>query len=84
MGAEVIKIERPRTGDIARGRTPFITDDEGNRISSRFLGINRNKKSVSIDLRNPRCKEAFEKLVAVSDVLVDNWGRGPSGGWGWI
>ena len=76
MGAEVIKIERPRTGDIARGRTPFITDEDGNRMSSRFLGINRNKKSVSIDLRNPRCKEAFEKLVSESDVLVDNWGSG--------
>ena len=76
MGAEVIKIERPRTGDIARGRHPFITDDEGNRMSSRFLGVNRNKKSVSIDLRNPRCKQAFESLVAASDVLVDNWGAG--------
>ena len=76
MGAEVIKIERPRTGDIARGRLPMVTDDDGNRISSRFLGINRNKKSVSIDLRNARCKEAFEKMVAESDVLVDNWGSG--------
>ena len=76
MGAEVIKIERPRTGDIARGRTPFVTDSQGNRMSSRFLGINRNKKSVSIDLRNPRCKQAFEKMVAESDVLVDNWGSG--------
>ena len=76
MGAEVIKIERPRTGDIARGRTPFITDDDGNRMSSRFLGVNRNKKSVSIDLRNPRCRQAFENLVAASDVLVDNWGSG--------
>ena len=76
MGAEVIKIERPRTGDIARGRTPFVTDSQGNRMSSRFLGINRNKKSVSIDLRHPRCKQAFEKMVAESGVLVDNWGSG--------
>ena len=76
MGAEVIKIERPRTGDIARGRTPFVTDADGNRMSSRFLGVNRNKKSVSIDLRHPRCKEAFESLVAASDILVDNWGSG--------
>ena len=76
MGAEVIKIERPRTGDVARGRHPMISDEEGNRISSRFLGVNRNKKSVSIDLRNPRCKLAFEELVRASDVLVDNWGSG--------
>ena len=76
MGAEVIKIERPGTGDQARDRAPFIEAKDGRRISSRFLGVNRNKKSVSIDLRNPRCKSAFEELVRNSDVLVDNWGSG--------
>ena len=54
----------------------MISDADGNRVSSRFLGVNRNKKSVSIDLRNPRCKLAFEELVRASDVLVDNWGSG--------
>ena len=74
MGAEVIKIERPRTGDLARGRGPFIKGEDGREISSRYLGINRNKKSVTLDLRNARCKEAFEALVRESDVLIDNWG----------
>ena len=76
MGAEVIKIERPRTGDLARGRGPFIEDAEAGQISSRFLGVNRNKKSVTLDLRNATCKAAFESLVANSDVLLDNWGPG--------
>ena len=76
MGAEVIKIERPRTGDAARGRMPFITNSDGQQVSSRFLGINRNKKSVTLDLRNPLCKTAFANLVANSDVLLDNWGPG--------
>ena len=76
MGAEVIKIERPRTGDLARGRGPFIGDAESGQISSRFLGVNRNKKSVTLDLRNATCKAAFENLVANSDVLLDNWGPG--------
>ena len=76
MGAEVIKIERPRTGDLARGREPFIGDAETGQVSSRFLGVNRNKKSVTLDLRNPVCKTAFENLVANSDVLLDNWGPG--------
>ena len=76
MGAEVIKIERPRTGDAARGRMPFIEREDGRRISSRFLGVNRNKKSVTLDLRNAVCKGSFEKLVANSDVLLDNWGPG--------
>ena len=76
MGADVIKIERPGTGDLARARGPFIKSEDGRETSSRFLGVNRNKRSVSIDLRNPRCKEAFEELVRNSDVLVDNWGSG--------
>lgn len=76
MGAEVIKIERPRTGDLARGRGPFIGDADSGQISSRFLGVNRNKKSVTLDLRNAMCKSAFESLVANSDVLLDNWGPG--------
>ena len=76
MGAEVIKIERPRTGDLARGRGPFIGNGESGQISSRFLGVNRNKKSVTLDLRNATCKAAFESLVANSDVLLDNWGPG--------
>ncbi len=76
MGADVIKIERPGTGDLARARGPFIKTEDGRETSSRFLGVNRNKRSVSIDLRNPRCKEVFEELVRNSDVLVDNWGSG--------
>jgi len=76
MGADVIKIERPGSGDLSRGRGPFIKAEDGRETSSRFLGVNRNKKSVSIDLRNARCKTAFEELVRNSDVLVDNWGSG--------
>ena len=76
MGAEVIKIERPGSGDNARERGPFIEGPEGQRVSSRYLGINRNKKSVAMDLREPRCKRAFESMVRVSDVLLDNWGPG--------
>ena len=77
MGAEVIKIERPRTGDLARGRGPYVTANDGaERVSSRYLGVNRNKQSVTLDLRNSRCKAAFESLVQASDVLLDNWGPG--------
>ncbi len=76
MGAEVIKIERPRTGDLSRDRGPFVQGAEGEQVSSRFLGINRNKKSVTLDLRNSGCKQAFENLVRASDVLLDNWGPG--------
>ena len=76
MGAEVIKIERPGVGERGRSNGPFIDGPEGQRVSSRYLGLNRNKKSVSIDLRDPRCKHAFESMVAESDILLDNWGPG--------
>ena len=85
MGAEVIKVERPGSGDLARGRSPYVNAaanlDTGNGespapVSARYLGVNRNKKSVTLDLRHPRCKAAFEQLVQASDVLLDNWGPG--------
>jgi len=82
MGADVIKIERPGTGDLVRSRGPFIKSKDGREVSSRFLGVNRNKKSVAIDLRNPRCKTAFEELVRNSDVLLEIRGaRPPSKSW---
>ena len=76
MGAEVIKIERPRTGERARINTPFIDLENGERVSARYLGVNRNKKSVTLDLRDSRCKAAFENMVRESDILLDNWGPG--------
>ena len=76
MGAEVIKIERPGVGERGRGNGPFIHNDAGESISARYLGLNRNKKSVALDLRDPRCKAAFERMVKESDILLDNWGPG--------
>ncbi|MBM3942274.1 MAG: CoA transferase [SAR202 cluster bacterium] len=76
MGAEVIKLERPKTGDRARANHPFVHGANGQQVSARYLGVNRNKKSVTLDLRDPRGRRAFENLVNVSDVLLDNWGPG--------
>ena len=76
MGAEVIKIERPGVGERGRSNGPFIEGSYGGRVSARYLGLNRNKKSVTLDLRDPRCKAAFERIVKESDVLLDNWGPG--------
>ena len=76
MGAEVIKIERPQGGERARLNDPFVSSEDGRQVSARFLAINRNKKSVTLDLRQPRGREIFERLAAVSDVLLDNWGPG--------
>ena len=75
-GAEVIKIERPGAGETLRNIRPLITYAPGYEVGARFLYMNRNKSSTTLDLRHPRGKAVFEELVKVSDVVVDNWGPG--------
>ena len=76
LGAEVIKVERPGVGERGRSNGPFVEKGNGRRASARYLGLNRNKKSVTLDLRDPRCKNTLLTMVRVSDVLLDNWGPG--------
>jgi crotonobetainyl-CoA:carnitine CoA-transferase CaiB-like acyl-CoA transferase len=72
MGAEVIKIEHPEGGDDTRS---FLHPNfEG--ISTYFLTVNRNKKSVALDLKAPAGKAAFLKLVERADVVVENYRTG--------
>ena len=75
MGAEVIKIEDPRAGgDVGRYVPPFQTGED----SLFFETFNRGKRSVSLDLRNPAGREAFEELVRHCDVVFSNLrGDGP-------
>lgn len=72
MGADVMKIERPDGGDDTRGFGPPYLNGE----SAVFLSINRNKKSVTLNLKHPEGKTIFTKLVAQADVLVENFRPG--------
>ena len=67
LGAEIIKIEQPGVGDMSRRIGPHFLGGE----SAYYLNFNRNKKSVTIDLRTPRGREVCHRLVAVSDVVFD-------------
>jgi crotonobetainyl-CoA:carnitine CoA-transferase CaiB-like acyl-CoA transferase len=69
LGAEVIKIEQPGAGDASRRLGPYFLNGE----SAYFLGFNRNKKSVTLNLRAEDGLEAFYRLVRVSDVVLDNF-----------
>ena len=67
LGADVIKIEHPETGDTARSHS---------NNGSTFFSFNRNKKYLALDLRKPGGKKIFEQLVARSDVVFDNFAPG--------
>ncbi|MFD8235467.1 CaiB/BaiF CoA transferase family protein [Streptomyces sp. NPDC059696] len=73
LGAEVVKVERPGTGDETRQWRP-PTDEHG--TSTYFLGVNRNKRSVALDLSDETDRERARALVAASDVLVENFRPG--------
>jgi crotonobetainyl-CoA:carnitine CoA-transferase CaiB-like acyl-CoA transferase len=67
LGADVIKVENPEGGDMSRQGGPFV-DGEG----ANFLRINRNKRSLALDLKSEAGKEIFRKLIAQADIVVEN------------
>ncbi len=69
MGARIIKIEQPGKGDDTRGWGPPFLDGE----SAYFLSINRNKESVTLDFKQPAGRAILERLIAKSDVLIENF-----------
>ena len=77
-GAEVIKVEPPQGDETRTWGPPF--DKEG--ISAYFAGINRNKRTIALDLSNPEGREVLLKLLAEADVLIDNFKTGTMEKWG--
>jgi len=72
LGADVIKIERPGEGDDTRAFAPPFQGDQ----AAYFLSVNRNKKSVTLDLKSAEGKELLWRLIEKSDVLVENFRPG--------
>ena len=70
-GAEVIKIEQPKIGDYIRWRKPGI-----NGIGARHLTINRNKKSIELNLKSEEGKEIFKKMASEADVIIESFRPG--------
>jgi crotonobetainyl-CoA:carnitine CoA-transferase CaiB-like acyl-CoA transferase len=71
LGADVIKIEKPGTGDDTRGFAPPAMP--GTTESAYFAGVNRNKKSVTLDIATPQGQDIAKKLIAQCDILVENF-----------
>ncbi len=70
-GADVIKIERPGSGDPRRAMPPFAERD-GKRKAAGFMSYNRNKKSLVLNIRSAGGQEVFRRLAATADVVVEN------------
>jgi crotonobetainyl-CoA:carnitine CoA-transferase CaiB-like acyl-CoA transferase len=74
LGAEVIKIERPGVGDQTRRMPPHFIGKK--KQSAYFLAINRNKKSLTLDLKSPEGKKIFYELTKKADVVINNFTPG--------
>jgi crotonobetainyl-CoA:carnitine CoA-transferase CaiB-like acyl-CoA transferase len=74
LGADVIKVENPDGGDTARDSAPFLEGE-----SSPFIRLNRNKRSLAMNLKAPEGKELFRQLVQGADVVVENLRPGTMG-----
>ncbi len=83
LGARVIKVERPGTGDLCR--TLYLSDTEIGGTNSLFHAINRNKESFTADLRDPADRAMLRRLVAQADVMIQNFRPGviERQGFGW-
>ena len=79
LGARVIKVETPGSGDDTRGwGPPFVSGDDpaANRESTYFLSCNRNKESIALDLKSADGRDILTRLIGRADVLVENFRPG--------
>ncbi len=75
-GADVIKVEPPEVGDATRGTGPFLEEDTEQQLGGFFQSVNRNKKSVVLDLKSEEGKEALKALIKDADAITENYRAG--------
>lgn len=76
LGAEVVKVEHPGSGESGRGSFPHMLDPEGRKVGATFLRNNLGKRSLAIDLKHPEGRELFLSLVPRFDVVGENFKAG--------
>lgn len=82
LGADVVKVERPGTGDDTRQWGPPWAEGGAGRQAAYFLCANRNKRSVAADLKSPEGQALVRRLARGADVVVENFAPGMLEGWG--
>ena len=90
LGARIIKIELPRSGDVTRHSTPLVEREDGGRYdvsadqrSGFFAMANTGKESIALDLKDDADREVLEALISKADVLVENFSPGVMAGLGY-
>src|ERR1700730_540964 len=73
MGADVVKVEAPSTGDSGRASLPAMTDPDGRLVGATFLRNNLTKRSVTIDLKQPAGRDLVLRLAPRFDVFAENF-----------
>jgi crotonobetainyl-CoA:carnitine CoA-transferase CaiB-like acyl-CoA transferase len=76
LGAEVVKVEAPGGGDYARAREPHYESAEPSSSSASYIALNRNKRSLEIDLKDDAGRAAFHELAEAADVVVESFRPG--------
>ena len=82
FGADVIKIEKPITGDISRSIGPFPGQQKNLDKSGLFMYLNTNKRGITLDLNDPISKELIVNILETTDILVENFRPGTMEKWG--
>lgn len=75
LGADVLKVESP-SGDLSRTSGPYLADDEKKDFGGYFQSVNRGKRSIVLNLKDPADADLFRSLCAESDILVENFTPG--------
>src|SRR5687767_9448379 len=77
LGANVIKVEKPKRGDLMRFTDTYVAGQSGY-----FLGINRGKRGITLDLRTPRGRDIALDLCRDADIVIENFTAGVMDSWG--
>lgn len=79
LGADVVKVERPDGGDGMRAWPPLSENAEGDKFSENFASLNRNKRSITANLKDPADVQRLKKLAATCDIVIENFRSGVLG-----